>query len=80
MPMPLSKLLVVINLTEVSTFGIDPLIEAPELSIQRQVEMERNLPSPEHLFNYTVNGVYAPFANSVQAMVHISQDIQRRLL
>ncbi len=58
------------HLTEVSTFGIDPLVEAPELSIQR-----RNLPSPEHLFNYTVNGVYAPFANSVQAMVHISQDI-----
>ncbi len=46
-------------MTEVSTFGIDPLINAPELCIQRQVEMERNLPSPEYLFNYTVNGVYA---------------------
>ena len=69
-----------LTVTEVSTFGIDPLIDAPELCIQRQVEMERNLPSPEYLFNYTVNGVYAPFANSVQAMVHVLRDIYCRII
>ena len=66
------------HLTEISTFGIDPLSDAPELVIQRQVEMERNLPSPEYLFNYTVDGVYTPFAHSVQVMVHLSQDIQMK--
>ena len=54
------------HLSPMAQFGSDPLAESPELIQQRQSTLEENIPTPEDLFAFTVNGDYAPFAQSLQ--------------
>ena len=59
-----------------SGFGTDPIAGSPELLYYRQSLMEQNIPSPEDLFGWTVNGSTQPFADSLKymnssAMFHI---------
>ena len=60
-----------------STFGVDPLANSPELIQQRQAVMESNIPSPEELFGWTVNGLFQPFSDCVKYMIDISTDLTR---
>ena len=60
-------------------FGSDPLAESPELIQQRQSTLEENIPTPEDLFAFTVNGDYAPFAQSLQFLIQTTIQLQRLL-
>lgn len=60
-------------------FGVDPLSGFPELVRQRQAALESNIPSPEQLFGYTVNGLFQPFSDSLKYMIDVSTDLSRFL-
>ena len=62
-----------------SGFGVDPLAGSPGLVQQRQATMEANIPSPQDLFGWTVNGLFQPFTDSVKYMIDVSTDLARLL-
>ena len=65
------------HLSPVAHFGSDPLAHSPELIQQSHRAMQQNIPTPEELFAFTVNGDYAPFAQSLQFMIHTTVQLQR---
>ncbi len=58
------------NLSPAMQFGSDPIGHSSELLLERTRALEANIASPEDLFSFTVNGVYQPFADSLQFMIH----------
>ena len=64
------------HLSPMTLFGSDPLADSPELIQQRQRALEQNIPAPEELFAFTVNGDYAPFAQSLQFMIQTTIRLQ----
>jgi len=68
------------HLSPRTQFGVDPLSESPDLLLQRQQALEQNIPTPEELFSFTVNGDYTIFAQSLQYMIHITMELQRLFL
>ena len=65
------------HLSPMTQFGSDPLADSPKLIQQRQRALEQNIPAPEELFTFTVNGDYAPFAQSLQFMIQTTIQLQR---
>ena len=65
------------HLSTPSGFGTDPIAGSPELLRYRENEMEQNIPSPEDLFGWTVNGITQPFADSLKFMIDTSIHLQR---
>ena len=57
-------------------FGTDPIAGSPELLHRRQCLMEQNVPTPEDLFGWTVNGFIQPFADSLKYMIDTSIYLQ----
>lgn len=68
------------RLGRITGFGVDPLAGEEELIEERCILMETNMPSPDDLFGFTVNNLYQPFSDSLEYMVDITQDLQRRYL
>ena len=66
-----------VHLSTPSGFGTDPIAGSPELLHYRQSLMEQNIPSPEDLFGWTVNGSTQPFADSLKYMIDASIHLQR---
>ena len=64
------------HLSPTAQFGSDPLSDSPDLIQQRQIMLEQNLPTPEELFSFTVNGDYIPFARSLQFMIETTLQLQ----
>ena len=60
-------------------FGVDPLAGSLALIQERQAAMESNIPSPEELFGWTVNGLFQPFSDSLKYMIDVSTDLRRFL-
>ena len=67
------------HLSAATQFGIDPLSGSPQLFNQRERELEENIPSPEDLFSYTVNGNYLPFAQSLKYLIDTTNRLQSLL-
>lgn len=67
------------SLTYTSSFGCDPLSGHELLQRERQRLMEENIPSPAELFSYVVNGIDAPFAQSVQFMIEKSIEMEAQI-
>lgn len=67
------------HLSPMMQFGADPLAYSCELIELRQREMEQNIPTPEELFAFTVNGNYIPFAQSLQFLIKTTKELQRLL-
>ena len=67
------------RLGQESGFGVDPLADSPELIQTWQTAMETNIPSPEQLFGWTVNGIVQPFSDSLKYMIDVSVDLKRFL-
>ena len=65
------------HLSTPSGFGTDPIAGSPELLHHRQCLMEQNVPTPEDLFGWTVNGFIQPFADSLKYMIDTSIYLQR---
>ncbi len=65
------------HLTMPSVYGRDPLSDSPGLLAQRKALMESNLPSPEQLFSWTVNGSYQPFGDSLKYMIDVTNRLNR---
>jgi len=65
------------HLSPVSHFGSDPLADSPELIQQRHRAMQQNIPTPEELFAFTVNGDYMPHLHSPCSHLHISTERMR---
>ena len=65
------------HLSTPSRFGTDPIAGSPELLYRRQCLMEQNVPTPEDLFGWTVNGFIQPFADSLKYMIDTSIYLQR---
>ena len=63
------------HLSPPSTFGRDPLLNSPYLSVQRSHILDSRLPSPEELFGYTVNGYYEPFAASLAYFINVTNQL-----
>ena len=57
------------------TFGIDPLSLSPNLCAQRTLALDTNIPSPEDLFAYTVNGYYQPFMYSLRFFIDVTHQL-----
>lgn len=66
------------RLGQATIFGRDPLAGHSELIEERRSMMETNIPSPEELFGWTVNDSIQQFSSSIEYMVEITQDLQRR--
>ena len=60
------------HLSTPSGFGTDPIAGSPELLCYRQNLMEQDVPSPEDLFGWTVNGLTQPFTDSLKYMIDTS--------
>ena len=60
-------------------FGVDPLAGSHALIQERQAAMESNIPSPEELFGWTVNGLFQPFSDSLKYIIDVSTDLTRFL-
>ena len=64
------------HLSPMTLFGSDPLANSHELIQQHQRALEQNILAPEELFAFTVNGDYAPFAQSLQFMIQTTIRLQ----
>ena len=67
------------HLSSPSFFRSDPLMGYEGLQSDRQRAMEENLPTPEELFSFVVNGVDAPLAQSLQFMIHTTTQLQSQI-
>ena len=65
------------HLSPMMPFGTDPLTRHPLLINERQRLMEGSCPTPEELFACTVNGNYAPFAQSLLYVIDSTIDLER---
>ncbi len=67
------------HLTLPNVYGFDTLAESASLLSQRKHLLETNIPTPEQLFGWTVNGSYEEFAGSLEYMVNITKYLNRQL-
>ena len=65
------------HLSPMAHFGSDPLADSSELIQWCHRALEQNILAPEELFAFTVNGDYAPFAQSLQFMIRTTLQLQR---
>lgn len=66
-------------LTQESSFGVDPLAGCQELQRECQRAMDENIPCPEELFGYVVNGFYTPFYHALEFMIEKSIQLQTEM-